>query len=186
MDLESPLRSLENIFTRPSLGRIAFLLVLALLAFVVEYGTGFSHHYDVRSQIQELNQLEAASEDSATIQQIDSLRAEVLKRVERRQSQMSRDSLWYWQLLSALTLPFVLLVTEFVLLLRSGSSSVHWRQFLLSFTLCGSVYLIADVLPVPSSFTAAVILPLVVEIIILTGLLVGFRVTPDLPDPFNG
>lgn len=186
MGLESFLRSLENIFTSPSLGRIAFLLVLVLLAFVVEYGTGFSHHYDVRSQLQELNQLEAGTEDTATVQQIDSLRSEVLYRMEKRQSQMSGDSLWYWQLMSALTLPLLLLIVEFVLFIRSSFSFAQGRQLLLSFGVCGSVYVIADLLPVPSSFTAAVILPLVVEVILLTGLLVGFRLAPDLPDPFNG
>lgn len=187
MDAEGPLRSLENVFTQPSIARIGFLAVLVGLAFILEYGTGFSHHYDVRSQIQELSQLkEIAAENPLVSERIDSLRAETLSRIERRQAEMSRNSLWYWQIVSALILPAVLVGMELVWLASSGYSSRRaWRGISLSLVLCFATYTLADAVPVPVSFTAAVLLPISLEVILVVAVLLGIRLVPNISNPFS-
>jgi hypothetical protein len=87
MNSEGVISAVKNTITNPSLGGIFFLVILIGLTAIAEYGTGFTHHYDVRSQLRELNQLEkAAQSDSAALRRIDSLRAGILDRMERRQS----------------------------------------------------------------------------------------------------
>ena len=75
---------------------------------------------------------------------------------------------------------------EFVWLAGSGYSSRRaWRSIFLSLVLCFAIYTITDVIPVPVSFAAAVLLPIALEVILVLAVLLGIRLVPGIPNPFS-
>lgn len=83
---------IERALTEPNAGRVAvLLLVLGALLFADHIG-GFTHHYDVKHQVQELNALrEGPTPDSIVREKMDSVRTSILNQIRSRQTPPSEE-----------------------------------------------------------------------------------------------
>ncbi len=80
------IQSLERAFTDPSSKRIFFAVTLVSLALSLNYCTGFTHHYDTSSEIQEIRALsEIRSGSVEEDKELQELYRSALRDVQRRQ-----------------------------------------------------------------------------------------------------
>ena len=161
------------------------MVSLITLVVVVDHGMGFTFHYDIRAQIKELNQLEktTADSDSITSDRIDLMRSRVLARIKNRQDTVSSSNLFWWKLTSGLVLPSILL-TLFIMILSSKGrkSTIAWMGIIITITATMSSLVIIPDLPTGGSVVFAASLPVLMQLFWVTGLLVGFNLTPGLPN----
>lgn len=73
MDLGTPFQTLERAFTDFNVGRLLYLLTLFGATILVNYEAGFTHHYDISYQIEEIERLQSLANDSTDLEQLDAL-----------------------------------------------------------------------------------------------------------------
>jgi hypothetical protein len=82
----NPFQILERIFTEPDLGRFLLLLTIVAALVIVNYDSGFTSHYNLSSQIQEITQIEKTlGTDSTLVARVKTLKSGVLDSIEEHQ-----------------------------------------------------------------------------------------------------
>ncbi|PEN13312.1 hypothetical protein CRI94_11785 [Longibacter salinarum] len=86
MDLGTPFQTLERVFTEFNVGRLLYLLTLFGTIVFINYEAGFTHHYDVSYQIDEIERLQGLVTDSIDQKHVDVLREGVIEEMKARQT----------------------------------------------------------------------------------------------------
>ena len=86
MDVGKPFQTIERAFIDPSFGRIAFLIFVVTGLGILNYDMGLTHHYDLSSQINQIERMGSMNLDSTQSRRVKSLRTEVINQMEARQA----------------------------------------------------------------------------------------------------
>lgn len=86
MDVGKPFQTIERAFINPSFGRIAFLAFVVAVLAAVNYDMGLTHHYDLSSQISQIERMSSMDLDSTQSKRLKSLRGKVINQMEVRQT----------------------------------------------------------------------------------------------------
>ena len=89
MDVGKPFQTIERAFIDPSFGRIAFLIFVVAGLGIVNYDMGLTHHYDLSSQINQIERMGSMNLDSTQSRRVRSLRTEVINQIEDRQAPLT-------------------------------------------------------------------------------------------------
>ncbi len=169
MDLGQPVKALERVFTKPEIGRAAFLLTIVTAALIIDYAAGITHHYTTSQQIDQVQKLNKLAQATPGTASADSLREAIANHINSRQATLDK-----YQKIGAKASPFlipIIILIGYIVILTMGVYSDDFesgvKDGLRTLGLFAIVYLAGATLPQAEAITGLLIPPVVQSWILL-------------------